>query len=115
MVRLRKPSVMLVAIEHEDEPSELGHGELAASVQVLRVRQPLPACQRMRNVRPVAVLVGPGVLSWAMAFVQQAARESGAVLLQLGPLVARDALGDWLMRVVARSQRGESGVAKVRS
>jgi hypothetical protein len=110
-VRIRKPSIMFVGIEPGTEPWELGPDQLGAAVNVLRVRHALPACQRMRHLRPSAVIVGASVRSWALPFLQQAARESGAVMLQLGPLVARGALSDWLLRVLEHGQqaRDEGG------
>jgi hypothetical protein len=96
---------MLVRIEPAEEPLELGLAELTGAVQVLRVRHPIPACQRMQIVRPLVVILGESVRSWALPYVEQSAREVDAVLLQLGPLVVRDALRDWLRRALDQGMR----------
>jgi hypothetical protein len=65
-------------------------------LRVVRVRYPLPACQRIRIVCPHVIVVGQPVRAWSMAAVEQAAKEIGAPVLQLGPLVCREVLADRL-------------------
>jgi hypothetical protein len=101
---------MLVRLEPGEEPAELGLGDLFA--RVLRVRHPLPACQRMRIMRPLVVLVGESVRQPDRDMLMEQACDIGAVLLCLGPLVRREALGKWVrdaMQAVARrrAERGE--------
>jgi len=90
--------VMLVRIERGDEPCDLG-----LDVEVLRVRHPLPACERMRVTRPAVVILSPDVRAWDVVHVEQTAQEVGAAIIQLGPLVARDALAEWLREVLSES------------
>lgn len=104
-VRIRKPSIMLVRIEPGEEPPELGLADMSVAVRVLRVRHPIPACQRMQIVRPLVVIVGESVRRWALPYIEQSAREVDAVLLQLGPLIVRDALRDWLRRALEKGMR----------
>jgi hypothetical protein len=85
---------MLVRIERAAEPSEWGLDNL--DVEVLRVRHPLPACARMEVTRPFVVLLGEDVRPVDVAFVKRTAREIGARVVQLSPMLARDSLGAWL-------------------
>lgn len=101
-VRVSKPYVMLVRIEPGEEPAALGLRELAGAVRVVRVRHPIPACERMRVLRPLVVVVGESVRSWAMPCLEEAAAEIDAAVLPLGPLVATEALRDWLSRALER-------------
>jgi hypothetical protein len=99
-VRLRKPCIMLVGIDAGAEPAELGLEDLAGSLRVVRVRYPLPACERMLVVRPLVVILGQSVREWALPVLEKTTKEIDATLLQLGPLVVRDALRDWLRRAL---------------
>jgi hypothetical protein len=92
---------MLVRIEREAEPPEWGLDDL--DVEVLRVRHPLPACQRMEVTRPVIVVLGEEVRPIDVAFVKRTAREIGARVVQLSALLARDSFGKWLRATVDES------------
>jgi hypothetical protein len=98
-----KPLVMLVRIEPGEEPKELALDELGADV--VRVRHPLPACARLRVVRPMVVIVNAEIRAQDVAFVRRAASEIGARVLQLGPIVARDQLRDWLRDAIDEVSR----------
>lgn len=87
---------MLVGIEPGTEPVELGIEDLAGALRVDRVRHPLPACQRIRILRPHVIVVSDRLRAWSMRALEQAAGEVGASILQLGPLVCRELLGEWL-------------------
>jgi hypothetical protein len=91
---------MLVGIEPGDEPAELGLRELAGALRVVRVRHALPACHRMLVLRPAVVIVGESVREWSTPALDEAARETGAEVLLLGPLVVRETLGEWLRRAL---------------
>jgi len=117
-VRVRKPYVMLVRIEPGEEPAALGLRELSGAVRVVHVRHPIPACERMRVLRPLVVIVGESVRAWAMPCLEEAATDVDAAVLPLGPLVATEALRDWLRRALerglerrARKQTGSAGRA----
>jgi hypothetical protein len=94
----KPPCVMLVRIAEGEEPRELGLREMRA--KVLRVRHPLPACERIRVLRPSVVVVGPNVRSDDLAKLAAAARDAKAAILQLGPLVSRELLGGWLRTAI---------------
>lgn len=98
--RLRLPCIMLVGIGAGEEPPELGLRELTGALRVVRVRHALPACQRMMILHPLVVIVGPSVREWSVPLLQASARCIEAALLQLGPLVARDVLREWLRRTI---------------
>jgi hypothetical protein len=104
-VRVRKPCLMLIGIEPGDEPAELGLQELAGALRVVRVRHALPACHRMLIVQPVVVIVGESVQEWSLPALDDAARQTGAEVLLLGPLVVREALRDWLRRALEAGLR----------
>jgi hypothetical protein len=97
-----RPRIMLVRIDPSAEPREWGLDDL--DVEVLRVRHPLPACARMEVTRPFVVLLGEDVRPVDVAFVKRTAREIGAKVVQLGPLLARDSLGRWLRAALEESQ-----------
>jgi hypothetical protein len=111
VVRVRAlPRVMLVRLEPGEEPCELGL--VCLPVSVLRVRHPLPACERMRVMRPLVVIVGPSVVERDLALLMHAADETDTAILHLGSLVDRETLADWLQRAievvtVSRAQRDE--------
>ena len=108
-VRVEKPRIMLVRIEPGEEPEELGLDQLW--VDVLRVRHPIPAYQRMDITRPLVVIVGASVRPPDRALLMTQARRTRAALLQLGPLVHRDSLGEWLQTAMrqALEQRAAAG------
>jgi hypothetical protein len=91
---------MLVRIEAREDPPELGLGE--RNLRVVRVRHPVPACQRMRIVRPAVVIVGPSVRDWDFALIQAETQRMGAAVLRLGPLVSRSSIPEWFSRVLDR-------------
>jgi hypothetical protein len=89
---------MLVRIDPGHEPLELGLDELP--VRVLRVRHPLPACVRMRILRPEAILVGASVQPRDISLLMDAAYEIQAAIMPLSQMVERCALRPWLLRMV---------------
>jgi hypothetical protein len=104
---------MLVRLETGEEPRELGLARLPVSV--LRVRHPLPACERMRVTRPLVVIVGPTVLERDFALLMRSAEETDTAILQLGSSVARDFLAAWLRRAIevvtaSRAKRNEDAL-----
>lgn len=113
-VAVCRPCIMLVRVAPEEELEELDLEDLP--VRVLRVRHPVPACQRMGITRPLVVIIGDSVRDEdRQMLVDQAHRIDGAAL-PLGPLVNRAALRQWLreaMRIVAerRVARGHDGEA----
>ncbi len=99
-IHVRPPQVLLVCLEPGEEPTELGIQDLP--VRVLRVRHPLPACTRIRAVRPYAVIIGSRVKPWALPLLADAARDAGAEVLELTSLIARSALGSWVSGAIER-------------
>lgn len=71
-------------------------------VRVLRCRHPIPGCQRALVTRPLLVIVGGAVREWSRPMLVEACQDIGAALLQLGPLIASDALADWMRKAMAR-------------
>jgi hypothetical protein len=96
-VRIR-PRIMLVRIEPKTS-QEWGLKELDA--EVLNVKHPLPACERMKVTRPVIVIVGEDIRPVDVAFIKRTARETGARVVQIGPLLVRDSLRNWLRTALA--------------
>ncbi len=93
---------MLVRVDPADEAQDLG---LSASTDtVLRVRHPLPACERVRTMRPLVVVVGPTVARLDIDALVHAAREAEAEVVEMGRFVSRAALQDALRRAVARAK-----------
>ena len=95
-VRLAQPfSVLTVRVE---EPS-LHEAIESLGVRVLRVLHPLPACERIRVNRPIAVVVGSMIRAEDMECVSKAAAEVEARLVEVG-LVGADQLVGVLQRVL---------------
>jgi len=111
-VSVRRPSVMLVRIEPGHEPSELGLDDLP--VRVLRVRHPLPACVRMRILRPEAILVGPSVQPRDLSLLMDVAYDTQAALMPLSHMVGQCALRPWLLRMldVVQERRAQPPAAR---
>ncbi len=105
-VCVRRPSVMLVRVEPDDEAS-LGLDQLP--VRVLRVRHPLPACTRMRILRPEVLLVGPTVHPRDIGLLTDAAYDIAAGILHVGPFIGREGLHAWVVRTlgIVQSRRAE--------
>jgi hypothetical protein len=100
-VRMR-PRIMLVRIEKQDpQISSWGLEELDA--EVLCVKHPLPACERMRITRPAIVIIGEDVRPADVAYIKRVARETGGRVVQLGPLLVRDALRNWIRTALAEA------------
>ncbi len=104
---------MLVRIEREEEQSGLDLESLG--VLVYRVRHPLPACQRMRVLRPEVVLLGESVLSADMAQVLFAAHETVACVMPRTQLLDGTRLRDWVVETieVVRQRRRQALAAQV--
>jgi hypothetical protein len=105
-VSIRRPSIMLVRIDPGTEPADLRLDDLPFTV--LRVRHPLPACVRMRVMRPAVVLVGRSVLPRDFVLMLAAADRIGASVTLLGGLTATEGLHDWLVRTVDEVQTRRS-------
>ncbi len=105
-MRLPVPCVMLVRVEAEDEPRELRSA--AARVKALRVREPVPACERIRILRPHLVVVGRTVGSWAYAELAWAARQVGAEIVDLRHVAPGGAGGTWFADALARAVEGRA-------
>jgi len=80
-VGLRPDVVMLVRIEPWEE-SMLLLREL--NTQVVRVRHPLPACERMRVQKPAVIIVGASVRPKDFELLVDEAYELRAAVLQVG-------------------------------
>ena len=80
-VGLRPDVVMLVRIEPWEE-SMLLLREL--NTQVVRVRHPLPACERMRVQKPAVIIVGASVQPRDFELLVDEAYELRAAVLQVG-------------------------------
>jgi hypothetical protein len=101
-LRLRRAaSIMLVRVDPADEAGDL---DLNAYTDcVLRVKHPLPACERVRTMRPLVVIVGPAVSQLDVDALVLAAREADCEVVRMGAFVSRAALQDALRRAVARA------------
>jgi hypothetical protein len=100
-VRIR-PRIMLIRVEREAaQASNWGLEELDA--EVLYVKHPLPACERMRVTRPAIVIVGEEVRPVDVAYIKREARELGARVVQIGPLLVRDSLRKWLRTALSEA------------
>lgn len=80
-VRLQPDAVMLVRVEPWEE-SMLLLRDLGA--EVVRVRHPLPACERMRVTKPAVIIVGAGVRAKDFELMVDEAYELRAAVLQIG-------------------------------
>ena len=101
-LRLRKAtSIMLVVVDDAEQSRGIDWTDFAD--RVLTVRQPLPACERMRVTRPLVVVVGPTVARRDVELLSDAAREIGAEVVAPGAFVGRAALRDAVCVAVARA------------
>lgn len=98
-LRVEMPCVLLVRVAPEEEPA-LGLDDLP--VRVLRCKYPIPGCQRALVMRPLLVIVGSAVREWSRPMLVEACQDVGAAMLQLGPLIASDALADWMRKAMAK-------------
>jgi hypothetical protein len=101
---------MLVRVDPASEPKDLGVEEMGG--RVLRVRHPLPACQRMQVMRPLVVIVGESVRAQDCELLIDQARAIGAAIVQLGPLVPRAAVGPWTRQAMEIMRVKRAGAAK---
>jgi hypothetical protein len=69
-----------------------------AYIRLLRVRYPLPACVRMRVIRPRIVVVGSEVSGRDLGLVLHAASDVDADVFHLAAWTDRGALLAWLDR-----------------
>ena len=95
-VRVTRPYLMLVQVEHEEEPA----GLTDLPVRVVRVRHPVPAFVRMRVLKPCVVIVGRAVTVGYLPELFRAAREIDAKLMD-----AKMASGDGLRSALASMLR----------
>ena len=105
--RRKTPCIMLVCVDPADEKAA-GLDLSGFSVSVLRVRAPLPACERMRVTRPAVVIIGPTVSERDVEALTRVAREIGCRAIELGVYVAPAALHEALRRALARATGGTS-------
>lgn len=80
-VRFQPDVVMLVRMEPWEEQMLLLR-DMAATV--VRVRHPLPACERMRVTKPAVIIVGAGVRPKDFELIVDEAYELRAAVLQVG-------------------------------
>jgi hypothetical protein len=82
---------------------ELDLGLEGLAVDVLRVKHPLPACERMRITRPLVVVVGSGIPEKDLERLALVARETGCEILECDAFVSHAAVKSALRRAVARA------------
>lgn len=80
-VRLQPDVVMLVRVEAWEEQMLLLRD---VGARVVRVRHPLPACDRMRVTKPAVIIVGAGVRPQDFERLVDEAYELRAAVLQVG-------------------------------
>ena len=80
-VGIKVDEVMLVRVEPWEE-SMLLLQDIEANV--VRVRHPLPACERMRVVKPAVIIVGASVRAKDFGLIIDGAYELRAAVLQVG-------------------------------
>jgi hypothetical protein len=97
-VRLQPEVVMLVRIEPWEE-SMIPLRDMHA--RVVRVRHPLPACERMRIQKPAVIIVGAGVRTQDFELLVDEAYELRAAVLQVGQ-VPIGKLRTWIATVLDR-------------
>ena len=96
----RPPLVMFMSVEHEDEPPEFRLK--LSSVESVRVRNILSACERIRALRPRAVVVGHDVELGGLTLLAVAAGRVGAEIHPLG-VRANRALLECLEKALKRN------------
>ncbi len=98
---------MLVRIEPGHEPPGLDLHELP--VLVYRVRHPLPACVRMRVLRPEVLLVGPSVPPRDLALMIDEANDLEAAIVWLPLVFPTESLRERVLDLidVVRARRAE--------
>lgn len=99
--RRKAASVMLVRVDPAEEAQRFDPSEFADSV--LRVVHPLPACERMRIMRPFVIIVGSAVFDRDVELLTKAAREIGCEVVELGAFVSHATFHEALHRAVARA------------
>ncbi len=96
---------MLVRVKRGDEEDSLGLAAL--DVCVLRVAHPLPACERMRVLRPSLVVAGPAIGDLDLDRLTQAACDTGIKVIALSAFVAPAAVRQVLRRAIVRASTVE--------
>jgi hypothetical protein len=86
---------MLIGIEHD--PEELNLDQYP--VRVVRVRHPLPACVRIRALRPQIVILGASVVPAFLPELAQAVTDVGAMAID-AVLPGKDGLRLTFVRAV---------------
>lgn len=104
---------MLVRIEPAEEQGGLDLESLG--ILVYRVRHPLPACVRMRVLRPEVVLVGKSVTSPDLGQLLFEAHEITAAVMPRTQLLEPGRLREWVVDTieVVRQRRREALAASV--
>jgi len=106
-VGLRPDVVMLVRIEPWEE-SMLLLREL--NTRVVRVRHPLPACERMRVQKPAVIIVGASVQPRDFELLVDEAYELRAAVLQVGQ-VPFGKLRSWIATALDRVRQRRAAEA----
>jgi hypothetical protein len=106
-VRLQPDVVMLVRIE-EWEESMLLLRDL--NTRVVRVRHPLPACERMRVQKPAVIIVGASVRPKDFELLVDEAYELRAAVLQVGQ-VPFGKLRSWIAMALDRVRQRRAAEA----
>ncbi len=108
-VRVSRPLVMLIRIDPGEEPPELDLSRLP--VRVVRVRHPLPACVRIRALRPHIVIVGATVVPAFLPELVRAVSEVGATLID-AVMPGKEGLRPTLVNAIQSAMAAKtSGVA----
>jgi hypothetical protein len=103
-VRLKASTCILFVRVLPDEESACMAALADGTARALRVRHPLPACERIRVVRPAVVVIGR-MRDEDAGLVRDAAREVGSEVVDLRSLVAPSVQREALRRAVARATR----------
>jgi hypothetical protein len=103
--RRKGPWVMLVRVKRGDEEDRLGLSALG--VRVVRVTHPLPACERMRVLRPSVVVAGPGIGDLDLDRLMEVSRETGIQVIAMAAFVAPAAVREMVRRAIARATAAE--------
>jgi hypothetical protein len=110
-VRLKASTCILFVRVLPDEESACMASLADGTARALRVRHPLPACERIRVVRPQVVVIGR-MRDEDAGLLWDVAREVGCEVVELRLLVAPSVQREALRRAVARATRARA--ARVR-
>jgi len=97
-------SARLLTVRLEDPSTRAALS--AVGLEVLYVRHPLPACERIRVTKPLVVVIGPSVRSFDVDLVVEAASLVSAPVIE-----AWSTNSDWLVSEVRRALSSVSALA----